>query len=198
LLLSAVHCPAVGSPRVRELFDFDWRFTSSDPAGAETRAFDDRQWQPVDLPHDFAICGPFEENVKNGNWNGFRPLGIGWYRKTFASTEDIRGRRIWLDLEPRNLLWGGYERAMPANANFAGDDMPDVTVNAATGVPCDAAGQAIVGSHRHDIGLPCRFKVWREFTFEATEPIRIFCDQNTPLKMPKAELSRTTFRVQMS
>ena len=74
-VVSAAECN-----RWRVPFDFDWRFFREDKAGAERLDYDDAKWQPVDLPHDFAIYGPFEQNVQNGKWNGFRPLGVGWYR----------------------------------------------------------------------------------------------------------------------
>ncbi|MCX7010824.1 MAG: hypothetical protein NTY53_26885, partial [Kiritimatiellaeota bacterium] len=69
----------------RTSFDFDWSFARGDYAGAETAAFDDSHWEAVTLPHDFCIFGPFEKDVPNGKLNGFRPLGIGWYRKAFVT-----------------------------------------------------------------------------------------------------------------
>lgn len=80
----------------RELFDFDWRFAPGDPVGAETPGFDDTRWQTVDLPHDFCIAGPFDRNVPNGTRNGFRPLGVGWYRKAFVTPAAVS---VWLDFE---------------------------------------------------------------------------------------------------
>ncbi len=83
----------------KELFDFDWRFFGSEAAGAEVVGFDDAKWPHVDLPHDFAIYGPFDESVPNGKWNGFRPLGVGWYRKTFPTPAGLERSRIQLDFE---------------------------------------------------------------------------------------------------
>ncbi len=83
-------------PCGRALFDFDWRFVKSDPAGAQQASFDDASWRPVDLPHDFCIEGPYDEKVKNGKMNGFRPLGVGWYRKAFVTPDT---KRVRLDFE---------------------------------------------------------------------------------------------------
>jgi beta-galactosidase len=76
---------AADRARTKELFDLDWRFVNGDVAGAEELEFDDGQWRSVDLPHDFSIEGPFDQHAKGGKPNGFRPLGIGWYRKSFAT-----------------------------------------------------------------------------------------------------------------
>lgn len=83
----------------KELFDFDWRFASGDVAGAESVGFDDAQWRGLDLPHDFSIDGPFDQNAKGGKPNGFRPLGIGWYRKSFVTPAGLDGKRVWLEFE---------------------------------------------------------------------------------------------------
>ncbi len=88
LLTTLMLAPLAGAATAnKELFDFDWRFASGDVAGADKTEFDDARWQPVDLPHDFCIAGPFDRNVKDGTRNGFRPLGIGWYRKSFVTPE---------------------------------------------------------------------------------------------------------------
>ena len=71
--------------RARELFDFDWKFSSGEVEGAEKVTFDSSKWQAVDLPHDFSIIGPFDKDAPLGTRYGFRPLGIGWYRKTFPT-----------------------------------------------------------------------------------------------------------------
>ncbi|WP_206598686.1 glycoside hydrolase family 2 TIM barrel-domain containing protein [Rufibacter ruber] len=64
-------------------FDFDWRFHLGDVSAAKEKAFDDRQWRKVDVPHDFSIEQDFDLNHPSG-WSGaYLPGGIGWYRKTF-------------------------------------------------------------------------------------------------------------------
>jgi beta-galactosidase len=90
---------AADRARTKELFDFDWRFVNGDVAGAEELEFDDGQWRSVDLPHDFSIEGPFDQHAKGGKPNGFRPLGIGWYRKSFATPAGLEGKRVWLEFE---------------------------------------------------------------------------------------------------
>lgn len=61
--------------------------------------FDDSGWTPVDLPHDWAIAGPF---IKDGPYGGMGRLpswGIGWYRKALTIPEGDAGKSIFLDVE---------------------------------------------------------------------------------------------------
>ena len=71
------------TPRVRESFDFDWKFYRGDAAGAQVPDFSDAQWRKIDLPHDWSIEGPFSEKEPSGLCGAYLPTGIGWYRKRF-------------------------------------------------------------------------------------------------------------------
>ena len=81
------------------VFDFDWRFINQDVPDAQQPNLDDAKWQAVDLPHDFAIYGPFVEKNGGGPEYGFRPLGIGWYRKSFVTPVGLDGKHLSLDFE---------------------------------------------------------------------------------------------------
>jgi len=116
------------SPRERYLFDFGWRFHLGDVddpvadfgfgAGeaefaksgyvfpASRSKFDDSHWRVVNLPHDFAVELPIQENVKNLLSHGSRPLGraypktsIGWYRRVFEVPASDLGRRLSLEFD---------------------------------------------------------------------------------------------------
>lgn len=73
-----------------------------DPGGdvAFVRAeFDDSAWTRVDLPHDWAIAGPF---LKDGPYGGMGRLpswGVGWYRKRLDIPASDRGRAVFLDID---------------------------------------------------------------------------------------------------
>ena len=71
-------------PRGIQSLDTDWRVTQSDPANAQSPAFDDAQWQTVTLPHDWSIAGPVREEAPSRAAGGFFPTGIAWYRKTLT------------------------------------------------------------------------------------------------------------------
>lgn len=63
--------------------------------GAAAVDYDDSDWQAVDLPHDWASFQPF---VKTANVaQGYRPRGIGWYRRSFRLDPALRGRRVELE-----------------------------------------------------------------------------------------------------
>ncbi|MEQ9023497.1 MAG: beta-galactosidase GalB [Pseudomonadales bacterium] len=64
--------------------------------------FDDSAWQQVNIPHDWAINGPFYEgeNVPVGGSMGRLPVqGVGWYRNKIQLTEEDAGKRIYLEIE---------------------------------------------------------------------------------------------------
>lgn len=93
LLHAAAPVPVAISNQRRINFDGSWRFLKGDAEGAQQPGFDDSGWRVVQLPHDWAIEGPFEE--KNGSSTGGLPVaGTGWYRKTFTLPETARGREI--------------------------------------------------------------------------------------------------------
>ena len=72
------------TPAQRRLsFNDSWRFSKGDPAGAENPGFDDSAWRQVQLPHDWAIEGPFDKSY-NPHCGALPFFGIAWYRKHFA------------------------------------------------------------------------------------------------------------------
>jgi len=79
--------PALGqdqpAARVRESFDFGWKFFKGDAAGAQQPGFSDGGWRSLDLPHDWSIEGPFDEKAPSEGPGAYLPAGIGWYRKLF-------------------------------------------------------------------------------------------------------------------
>ncbi len=82
--------------------------------------YDDSQWRPVTLPHDWAVELPFvhkepktplKPDDHGAVWDpaanhGYKPLGrdypetsIGWYRKTFTLDAADKGKRISLEFD---------------------------------------------------------------------------------------------------
>ncbi len=124
-----------GAGRERLLLDFGWRFhfgNADDPAKdfdfgtaragnfqktgnfmpAGEMAFDDSDWKSIDLPHDWAIELPFENDPSLAS-KGFYPLGraypatsIGWYRRVFELPAADAGKRITLEFD------GAYRETM--------------------------------------------------------------------------------------
>ncbi|UCG55992.1 MAG: DUF4982 domain-containing protein [Phycisphaerales bacterium] len=79
-------------------FNRDWKFAKGDQDGVDAPDFPDSQWQPVRLPHDWAIAGPFDPS-ENGYAGKLPWKGVGWYRKTFTLDEADVGRRVYFDFD---------------------------------------------------------------------------------------------------
>src|SRR5580698_1455831 len=130
--------PSVADPgvgRKRLLLDFGWRFHfghASDASKdfgfgsgrsgnfqktgnflpASSQGFDDSDWAPIDLPHDWAVELPFVNDPGLAS-KGFHPLGrdypetsVGWYRRVFELDEADAGKNISLEFD------GAYRESM--------------------------------------------------------------------------------------
>jgi beta-galactosidase len=121
---------SVGAPSLRErlLLDFGWRFHfghandatkdfgfGSGRSGGFQRTggflspsnltFDDNDWTPADLPHDWAIGLAFKNDSALSS-KGFYPLGrdypetsVGWYRRVFELPASDAGKRISVEFD---------------------------------------------------------------------------------------------------
>ncbi len=89
-------------------FNSEWRFArfgsmpdgsiKEEPKDIDDIDFDDSTWRLLNLPHDWAIEGPFRDDL--ANQTGKLPwAGIGWYRKTFQSPKSDAGKRIFIDFD---------------------------------------------------------------------------------------------------
>jgi len=60
--------------------------------------FDDRGWRQLNLPHDWGIEGPFNQDYP-GETGKLPWWGVGWYRKHFSVSADEKGRELYLDID---------------------------------------------------------------------------------------------------
>jgi beta-galactosidase len=60
--------------------------------------FDDNSWQKINLPHDWAIEGPFIR-TGGGGMGRLPSSGIGWYRKKLNIPAEDAGKSIFLDVD---------------------------------------------------------------------------------------------------
>lgn len=61
--------------------------------------FDDRSWRRVNLPHDWAIEGPFLTAGDFGGMGRLPSWGIGWYRKSLEIPAEDDGKSIFLEVD---------------------------------------------------------------------------------------------------
>lgn len=86
----------------------DWKFIryglqadgtyQDEPSGLFESSADDSKWEKLDVPHDFAIKGPFRMDLA-GNTGRLPFQGIGWYRKSFTVDKADAGKQIYVDFD---------------------------------------------------------------------------------------------------
>lgn len=92
-----------------------WRFRRTD-SDSSAPSLDDSSWERVEVPHDWAIRGPFDsrndfystrivqdgettETPHYGRTGGLPHIGVGWYRLRFSLRPEDRGKRIFLEFD---------------------------------------------------------------------------------------------------
>lgn len=90
----------LAAQRSEFLLDKNWKFEKGSANGAEKVGFNDKKWETVSIPHDWAIFGPFDRSydlqdvaitqngettssVKTGRTGGLPYVGTAWYRNIF-------------------------------------------------------------------------------------------------------------------
>ena len=96
---AALAGPARVAARQVVALDTAWRFTLSDPAGAEAPAWDDATWRLLDVPHDWAFEAPYEEAAAQGEKGGYKPGGVGWYRRSFDCPAEWADREVRIEFD---------------------------------------------------------------------------------------------------
>ncbi|WP_111707829.1 glycoside hydrolase family 2 TIM barrel-domain containing protein [Lutibacter citreus] len=81
-----------------ENFDKNWMFFNDKAEGAELVGFDDSTWRNLNLPHDWAIEGPFNINF-DCRTGGLPVHGTGWYRKHFKMPKSAKGKVVRIEFE---------------------------------------------------------------------------------------------------
>jgi beta-galactosidase len=91
--------PGSAAARTTLSLDAGWRFIQSDAAGGELAAFDDSGWRTLDVPHDWAIAGPFDPKSPAKGEGAFLPAGIGWYRRHIFADPSLSGKRVFIEFD---------------------------------------------------------------------------------------------------
>ena len=102
--------PEPGTDHFRQAdFNGDWYFHMGDIPVPSLSGQDPGEWIPVHLPHDWSIIdyetqdslheGPFYKELPGGVDVGYLRDGIAWYRKEFASPEELEGKQFLLEFD---------------------------------------------------------------------------------------------------
>ena len=75
-------------------FNDNWKFIKGNPENAQAINFNDSSWETVNVPHDWAIKGPFNPD-EPGNTGQLPWKGEGWYRKTFQVEASNQGKIVY-------------------------------------------------------------------------------------------------------
>src|SRR5450830_34261 len=94
--------------------------------GAAALVYDDSAWRKLDLPHDWAVEGPFDPQANIGQ--GYRPRGIGWYRRALRVDESERGRHMALRFDAIATHATVWVNGNLVHRNFSGYNASDIDI----------------------------------------------------------------------
>ena len=101
---------AAAQTRTEFLLDEGWKFFRGENDAAYQKAYNDKSWKTVTVPHDWAISGPFDKEIdkqivaikqngetrpseKTGRTGALPYIGEGWYRNHFQVPGFEKGKR---------------------------------------------------------------------------------------------------------
>jgi len=93
-----------------------WKFVKEDREDAALLPTDDTSWETVNVPHDWAVRGPFGRNYDiqhtiivedgeskssehTGRTGGLPHVGIAWYRKHLDLAQPDEGKRVFVEFD---------------------------------------------------------------------------------------------------
>lgn len=208
MILASAASPA----RERISLNRDWRFARGDNEAAMKISFNDKDWETVNVPHDFLISQPWVApgadekadltnpvaNVKSRlSARGFKEMGKGWYRKSFTPPASWKGKRILLDFEGIMLVGDVYlngERVGGTDYGYLGFEA-DVTDRIRPGEENIIAVLADTGKPENSrwytgAGL------FRDVTAVATDPDLFFTRHPFRILTPEVGKDRAVVRIE--
>lgn len=106
----------VSQTREVKVLNANWKFQKGNFEEAYKVNFNDSKWQSVNIPHDWAIYGPFDKKVdiqnvaivqngekiateKTGRTGALPHIGTAWYRNTFTLPKESKEKKVILLFE---------------------------------------------------------------------------------------------------
>ncbi|MCL6589513.1 MAG: DUF4982 domain-containing protein [Firmicutes bacterium] len=167
----------MSNPRQRLSMDLDWRFHLGDvkttyeknhgiyygftkagnagliygPARAD---FNDNGWETVDLPHDWALRQEFDPAAAPSQ--GYKPRGIGWYRKRFRLEERDQAKQLLLEFDGIATHATIFFNGSILERNFCGY----------TGFAVDISDRAFFGGKPNTLAIRVDAENWEGWWYE--------------------------------
>ncbi|MCR4578417.1 MAG: DUF4982 domain-containing protein [Clostridiales bacterium] len=90
-------------------FNDGWKFAVTLASGVEKESYDDRQFKPVELPHDWQIRNRrYPEMELGGNQGYFSREQVGWYRKRFTAPPEWKDKTVYMVIDGCQRFYDVY------------------------------------------------------------------------------------------
>lgn len=83
--------------RIKINFNDGWKFKLNNQPNFYKEGYSDKEWEALNLPHDWSMKGPFVKDAPTTSRGGYRPAGIGCYRKAFKIDKKYEGSIIEIE-----------------------------------------------------------------------------------------------------
>lgn len=119
-------------------FNKDWLFQKGEIKNGESFVLNDSEWRRLNLPHDWAIEGPFDKK-HNARTGGLPVHGEAWYRKHFTISKEnihktisvefdgaMNNAKVWLNgtyIGERPYGYIGFEFDLTKHIKFGEDNV---------------------------------------------------------------------------
>ena len=117
LVLLSISISTATAQRHTSILRDGWKFSRGemlDSIAPSQANYNDKEWQTVQVPHDWAISGPFDKDIdkqtvaieqngekeateKTGRSGSLPWIGQGWYRTTFVVEKDCQHAMLNFD-----------------------------------------------------------------------------------------------------
>lgn len=118
ITLICFNCVENSEPETRTVITLKkaWKFQKGQHPEAVNPSFDDSTWETVNVPHDWAIYGPFDKEIdkqevaimqnfesvateKTGRTGALPYIGEGWYRNTFSIPNFDQNKKVIIQFD---------------------------------------------------------------------------------------------------
>ncbi len=98
LLIVINHSCSTSQERIRVSFNEGWLFSKGETGQEHLSDFNDADWRALNVPHDWAIEGPFDKKY-DSRTGGLPVYGTAWYRKHFFMDASQKEKHITIEFD---------------------------------------------------------------------------------------------------